>query len=134
MSSTPVTVTVCETFQLSVVKVTDAGDTVPSFRLLLDSGMVTLSPGWDVNVICPMGTTRDTEPEAESRLVDMVRTHRRGPLERLRNEILTAVDERRGTRNDDCTLILLRWTPPLDKREHAAPPRVDMMVTAKIHT
>ncbi len=38
-SSTPVTVTVCGTFQFAVVKVSDAGETVPSAGLVLESAI-----------------------------------------------------------------------------------------------
>ena len=44
-SSTPVTVTVCKTFQLAAVNVSDVGDTVPSATLLLDTGMTTFAVG-----------------------------------------------------------------------------------------
>ena len=47
-SSTPVTVTVCATFQLSVVNVTLAGATVPSVKSLLDNPIVTLRGGLGV--------------------------------------------------------------------------------------
>src|SRR4051812_6092837 len=50
-SSTPVTVTVCATFQLAAVNVTDAGATVPSARLVELSGIVTFATGWLVSTI-----------------------------------------------------------------------------------
>src|SRR5258706_542586 len=58
LSSTPVTVIVCGAFQLSGVKVTLAGLTIPSLVLLLDSPTTTLAVGGRlstmVNVaICP---------------------------------------------------------------------------------
>src|SRR6266446_341765 len=56
-SSTPVTVTVCATFQFAVVKVSDAGATVPSVRSLDDNPIVTFADGWafktTVNVAVP---------------------------------------------------------------------------------
>src|SRR5258706_360530 len=56
-SSTPVTVTVCATFQLAVVNVSEAGATVPSVRSLDDSPIVTFAVGWlfrtTVNVAAP---------------------------------------------------------------------------------
>src|SRR2546422_1063295 len=45
-SSTPVTVTVCATFQFAVVKVSDAGATVPSVRSELVNPTVTFAVGW----------------------------------------------------------------------------------------
>src|SRR5258706_287348 len=44
-SSTPVTVTVCATFQFAVVNVSVAGATVPSVRSLDDNPIVTLAVG-----------------------------------------------------------------------------------------
>src|SRR2546426_120249 len=56
-SSTPVTVTVCATFQFAVVNVTLAGATVPSVRSLDDNPIVTFVVGWlfrtTVNVAVP---------------------------------------------------------------------------------
>src|SRR3989442_1387594 len=45
-SSTPVTVTVCATFQFAVVKVSDAGATVPSVRSLDVNPTVTFAVDW----------------------------------------------------------------------------------------
>src|ERR1035441_5965014 len=45
-SSTPVTVTVCGVFQLLVVNVRLAGETVPSVKSLDDRLSVTLAIGW----------------------------------------------------------------------------------------
>lgn len=45
-SSTPVTVTVCATFQFTLVKVSEAGETVPSVVSLEASGTVTSPCGW----------------------------------------------------------------------------------------
>src|SRR5712691_9878087 len=45
-SSTPVTVTVCATFQFAVVNVSDTGATVPSVRSFDDNPIVTLAVGW----------------------------------------------------------------------------------------
>ena len=45
-SSTPVTVTVCSTFQFKGVKVTEAGKTVPSSMLDDEMPMVTSAVGW----------------------------------------------------------------------------------------
>src|SRR5438552_8276256 len=50
-SSTPVTVTVCATFQFAVVKVSDAGATVPSVRSFDDNPIVTFAVGWLVRTI-----------------------------------------------------------------------------------
>src|SRR5258706_13123220 len=50
-SSTPVTVTVCATFQLPVVNVTLDGATVPSVRALDDNPIVTFTKGWLVRTI-----------------------------------------------------------------------------------
>src|SRR2546427_654271 len=56
-SSTPVTVTVCATFQFAVVNVSEAGDTVPSVRSELVNPTVTFAVGWlvrtTVNVAVP---------------------------------------------------------------------------------
>src|SRR6266478_5196516 len=56
-SSTPVTVTVCATFQFAVVNVSDTGATVPSVRSLDDNPTVTFAVGWlvrtTVNVAVP---------------------------------------------------------------------------------
>src|SRR5881396_1927902 len=56
-SSTPVTVTVCATFQFAVVNVSDTGDTVPSVKSLDDNPIETLAVGWvfrtTVNVAVP---------------------------------------------------------------------------------
>src|SRR2546426_7396139 len=56
-SSTPVTVTVCATFQFAVVNVSDAGATVPSVRSFDDNPTVTFAVGWlvktTVNVAAP---------------------------------------------------------------------------------
>src|SRR5439155_1031382 len=48
-SFTPVTVTLCATFQFAAVNVTDDVEIVPSPGLLLDSPMVTLTVGWLVS-------------------------------------------------------------------------------------
>src|SRR5258706_537428 len=56
-SSTPVTVTVCATFQLPLGNVSDGGDTVPSAVFELDRLIDTLAVGCDlsctVNVAVP---------------------------------------------------------------------------------
>src|SRR5437762_528390 len=56
-SSTPVTVTVCATFQFAVVNVSDTGDTVPSVMSFDDNPIVTFAVGWvcrtTVNVAVP---------------------------------------------------------------------------------
>ena len=48
LSSTPVTVTVCATFQLAGGEGSEAGATVPSVVSELLSAMVTLAVGWRV--------------------------------------------------------------------------------------
>src|SRR5215208_3611426 len=48
-SSTPVTVTFCATFQLTAVKTSAAGETVPSAGSLDESGMVTSAAGWEAS-------------------------------------------------------------------------------------
>ena len=45
-SSTPLTVTRCGVFQLALVNVSDAGDTVPSAVLELDRPITTFALGW----------------------------------------------------------------------------------------
>src|SRR5437867_679030 len=56
-SSTPVTVTVCATFQFDVVNVRHTGATVPSVRSLDDNPIITFAEGWvfrtTVNVAVP---------------------------------------------------------------------------------
>lgn len=53
-----------------------------------------------------------TAEEAEESLIDMARSYSAVPVAPLCEEILAAVDRRRGTlRSDDCTLIVLRWSP-----------------------
>jgi sigma-B regulation protein RsbU (phosphoserine phosphatase) len=54
-----------------------------------------------------------TAPEAEAHLSDLVRAYASVPVSALSHEIFAAVERRRGgVRTDDCTLVVLRWTPP----------------------
>ena len=76
---TPVTVTVCATFQLAVVKVSDAGATVPSVGSLELSAIVTSAVGCavstTVNVAVPPASVveargrRHRDPDASSSVV-----------------------------------------------------------------
>jgi sigma-B regulation protein RsbU (phosphoserine phosphatase) len=126
---------------------------------LLDSadyeeGEIALTAG-DTLLVYSDGVSEawDTEPEAEGLLVDLVHANRETSAEVLRGAILTAVDRRRGSeRSDDCTLIVLRWSPSLhrgdkprdesteeeerdDTREYErSPQRVDLLRTVKIQT
>jgi serine phosphatase RsbU (regulator of sigma subunit) len=50
---------------------------------------------------------------AEKALTDLARAYAAVPVAALSHEILAAVERRRGgVRTDDCTLVVLRWTPP----------------------
>ena len=43
----------------------------------------------------------------------MARSYSGVPVAALCQEILAAVERRRGgVRTDDCTLVVMRWTPP----------------------
>jgi sigma-B regulation protein RsbU (phosphoserine phosphatase) len=51
---------------------------------------------------------------AEAALLDMARSYASVPVAALCQEILAAVERRRGgVRTDDCTLVVMRWTPPV---------------------
>jgi sigma-B regulation protein RsbU (phosphoserine phosphatase) len=51
-------------------------------------------------------------PQAEAALVDLARSYAGVPVAALCQEILAAVERRRGgVRTDDCTLVVMRWTP-----------------------
>ncbi len=82
-SSTPVTVTVWATFQLTVVKVTLAGATVPSVRSLLVSPTVTFAVGWvsrtTVNVAVPPASVV-TRPEVGATVIPGTFAARTTPL------------------------------------------------------
>jgi sigma-B regulation protein RsbU (phosphoserine phosphatase) len=52
-------------------------------------------------------------PSAEAALTDMARSYAAVPVAALCQEILAAVERRRGgIRSDDCTLVVMRWNPP----------------------
>jgi serine phosphatase RsbU (regulator of sigma subunit) len=54
-----------------------------------------------------------TQAEAEAHLTELVRAYASVPVSALSHEIFAAVERRRGgVRTDDCTLVILRWTPP----------------------
>jgi sigma-B regulation protein RsbU (phosphoserine phosphatase) len=51
--------------------------------------------------------------QAEAALTELARSYTAVPVAALCHEIFAAVERRRGgIRNDDCTLVVLRWTPP----------------------
>src|SRR5574342_344852 len=62
-SSTPVTVTVCETLQFAAVNTRLAGDTTPSAGLLEDSGMVTSAAGCELSTTVKVTEVPDSEVE-----------------------------------------------------------------------
>jgi len=50
---------------------------------------------------------------AEAALTELARAYAAVPVAALCHQILAAVERRRGgVRTDDCTLVVLRWTPP----------------------
>jgi sigma-B regulation protein RsbU (phosphoserine phosphatase) len=54
-----------------------------------------------------------TAAEAEAELADLARSYTSVPVTALRNEVLASVERRHGgVRKDDCTLVILRWSPP----------------------
>lgn len=54
-----------------------------------------------------------TAAEAEAALTELARAYFAVPVAALCHEILAACERRRGgVRTDDCTLVVLRWTPP----------------------
>src|SRR5262249_24817687 len=76
-------------------------------------GTATFGPG-DTLLIYSDGVSEawPNSDEAEDDLVDLARSYSAIPVAPLCEEILAAVDRRRGPlRSDDCTLIVLRWSP-----------------------
>jgi serine phosphatase RsbU (regulator of sigma subunit)/pSer/pThr/pTyr-binding forkhead associated (FHA) protein len=78
-----------------------------------EEGDTTLDPG-DTLVAYSDGVTESwPSPEtAEAILIDLTRSHAGAPVSSLRQAILAAVDgQNRGVRKDDCTVVVLRWSP-----------------------
>jgi len=78
-----------------------------------ETGTATFGAG-DTLLIYSDGVSESwpTHEAAEEALVDMARSYSAIPVAPLCEEILATVDRRRGTlRSDDCTLIVLRWSP-----------------------
>jgi sigma-B regulation protein RsbU (phosphoserine phosphatase) len=102
----------------SVVRLTQGG---PGLGLFADAEFeyaeVTLGAG-DTLLIYSDGISESwpSEQEAESYLAELAVSYGSIPVSALRGQVLTTVDVRRGgKRSDDCTMIVLRWTPPLPK-------------------
>lgn len=77
-------------------------------------GEVAMAPG-DSLLVYSDGVSESwpTSAEAEDHLVEMARSYTAVPVGALRNEVLAAVERRHGgIRTDDCTLVILRWSPP----------------------
>jgi serine phosphatase RsbU (regulator of sigma subunit) len=77
-------------------------------------GEVVMEPG-DALLVYSDGVSESwpTSAEAEDHLVEMARSYTAVPVGALRNEVLAAVERRHGgIRTDDCTLVILRWSPP----------------------
>ena len=101
-----------------MVRLTQGG---PGLGLFADAEFeyaeVTLGAG-DTLLIYSDGISESwpSEQEAESYLAELAVSYGSIPVSALRGQVLTTVDVRRGgKRNDDCTMIVLRWTPPLPK-------------------
>jgi sigma-B regulation protein RsbU (phosphoserine phosphatase) len=78
-----------------------------------EEGVKILSPG-DTLVAYSDGVSEawPTQEEAEEHLVNLVRTYAAVPVAVLRHQILAGVDRRHGgVRRDDCTVVVLRWSP-----------------------
>jgi len=78
-----------------------------------ETGTATFGAG-DTLLIYSDGVSESwpTHEAAEEALVDMARSYSAIPVAPLCEEILAVVDRRRGAlRSDDCTLIVLRWSP-----------------------
>jgi serine phosphatase RsbU (regulator of sigma subunit)/pSer/pThr/pTyr-binding forkhead associated (FHA) protein len=81
-------------------------------------GEVTMAPG-DSLLVYSDGVSESwpTSDEAEEHLEEMARSYAAVPVGALRNEVLAAVERRHGgIRTDDCTLVILRWSPPARPR------------------
>jgi sigma-B regulation protein RsbU (phosphoserine phosphatase) len=77
-------------------------------------GMTVMQPG-DTLMIYSDGVSESwpTPEAAEGFLVDLMRSYSSVPVGPVCAEVLAAVDRLRGgARSDDCTLIVLRWSPP----------------------
>jgi serine phosphatase RsbU (regulator of sigma subunit)/pSer/pThr/pTyr-binding forkhead associated (FHA) protein len=78
-----------------------------------DEGETALGPG-DTLIAYSDGVSESwpTPEVAEDLLIDLARKHAGTPVSALRQAILAAVDgQNRGARKDDCTVVVLRWTP-----------------------
>jgi sigma-B regulation protein RsbU (phosphoserine phosphatase) len=78
------------------------------------TGEIQMSPS-DTLLIYSDGVSESlpSAPEAEERLAELARSYAAVPVTALRNEVLAAVERQHGgIRTDDCTLVILRWSPP----------------------
>jgi serine phosphatase RsbU (regulator of sigma subunit) len=76
-------------------------------------GEVTLMPG-DTLLAYSDGVSESwpSDGDAEQRLLELARSHAGEPVSALLTEVFTAVERQRGGfRNDDCTLVVLRYSP-----------------------
>jgi serine phosphatase RsbU (regulator of sigma subunit) len=119
----------------SVVRLTQGG---PGLGLFADADFehaeVTLGAG-DTLLIYSDGISESwpSEEEAESYLAELALSYGSIPVSALRGQVLTTVDVRRGgKRSDDCTMIVLRWTPPLPKTKPQFGAPAELPPNAKI--
>jgi len=102
----------------TVVRLTQGG---PGLGLFADGEFeqaeITLTAG-DTLLIYSDGISESwpTEQEAETYLAELAVSYGAIPVAALRGQVLTTVDVRRGgKRNDDCTMIVMRWSPAIAK-------------------
>jgi sigma-B regulation protein RsbU (phosphoserine phosphatase) len=80
-----------------------------------EEGSKVLAPG-DTLVAYSDGVSESwpSQEAAERDLISLVRTYSSVPVNSLRHEILAGVDRRHGgVRKDDCTVVVLRWSPAM---------------------
>jgi sigma-B regulation protein RsbU (phosphoserine phosphatase) len=78
-----------------------------------EEGSKTLGPG-DTLLAYSDGVSEawPSQEEAETHLTNLIRTYAAVPVAVLRHQILAGVDRRHGgVRRDDCTVVVLRWSP-----------------------
>jgi sigma-B regulation protein RsbU (phosphoserine phosphatase) len=79
-----------------------------------EEGQAALHPG-DTLIAYSDGVSESwpTPEDAEGHMVSLARKHAAAPVSALRRDILTSVDRQNaGVRKDDCTVVVLRWSPP----------------------
>jgi serine phosphatase RsbU (regulator of sigma subunit) len=84
-----------------------------------EEGSKVLAPG-DTLVAYSDGVSESwpSQEEAELELIRLTRAHAGAPVISLRHEILASVDRRHaGVRKDDCTVVILRWSPASDRAD-----------------